>query len=53
MAAAAGTFDFILNTIAADHDTDLYMGLLARKLTLSINQYCFHAKVIEVVAYEN
>ena len=36
MAAHAGTFDFILDTIAAEHDIDAYLALLARDGTLTL-----------------
>ncbi|MDF7775474.1 NAD(P)-dependent alcohol dehydrogenase [Sphingomonas sp. AOB5] len=36
MAAHAGTFDFILNTVAASHDLDAYTALLKRDGTLCL-----------------
>jgi len=34
MAAAAGTLDFIVNTVAASHDLDAYMNILTRDGTM-------------------
>jgi uncharacterized zinc-type alcohol dehydrogenase-like protein len=36
MAAHAGSFDFILNTVAASHDLDAYTNLLKRDGTLCL-----------------
>lgn len=36
MAAHAGSFDFILNTVAAPHDLDQYMTLLRRDGTMTL-----------------
>ncbi|HEY4211306.1 MAG TPA: NAD(P)-dependent alcohol dehydrogenase [Steroidobacteraceae bacterium] len=36
MAAHAGSFDFILNTVAAPHDLDAFTGLLRRDATMAL-----------------
>ena len=36
MAAHAGSFDFILNTVAAPHNLDAFLGLLKRDATMTL-----------------
>ena len=36
MAAHAGSFDFILNTVAAPHDLDAFLALLKRDATMTL-----------------